>query len=104
MVLSAKQLIHLPVRTSSGIGVGKVSGVEIDTDTGRLASVLVKTGGLLAGLIGKELVVAWNQVVSISETEVVVEDATVPAHAVRSAMQPSAATASGAHLSTTDAV
>lgn len=76
MIVKAKDLLHLPVRTKGGTAVGKVSGIEIQTDTGRMETLLVKPSGKL---LGSELRVAWNQIVSLSDKEAVIQDATVQA-------------------------
>ncbi len=76
MIVKAKDLLHLPVRTKSGTAVGKIAGVELQTDTGRMETLLVKPSGKL---LGTELRVAWTQVISLSDKEAIVDDATVPA-------------------------
>lgn len=98
MVLNAKEIHGLPVRTRSGTSVGKVGSVDIETDTGRIAVLGVKTGGFVTQLLGQELDIAWTQIVAMDDKEVVVEDAVVPAKEVAAAPIASAA-ASGMHLS-----
>jgi len=81
MRLNAKKLIGLPVRTRTGTALGKVAGFELDTDTGRLATLFVKTRGLVPTLLDQELSVAWDQIVEITDAAVIVQDTTVPAGA-----------------------
>ncbi|HWQ99314.1 MAG TPA: PRC-barrel domain-containing protein [Candidatus Methylomirabilis sp.] len=78
MVVSTKQFIGLPVVTKSGTAVGKVAGFDIETDTGRIASLRVKVRGLVPGLLDQELLVAWGQIVEITIAQVVVQDGVVP--------------------------
>ena len=98
MVLHSKILIGLPVTTSAGQALGKVGSFELDTDTGRLTSLFVRTRGLVPGLMDHELAVAWNQIMEITPRGVVVSDAVAPIGATKLAMRPEAS-ASGIHLS-----
>jgi sporulation protein YlmC with PRC-barrel domain len=79
MVISSKTLSGLPVQTRSGMALGKVAGFELDTETGRLSSLSVKTRGLVAGLLDQELSVVWDQIVEITDEQVTVKDTAVPA-------------------------
>jgi sporulation protein YlmC with PRC-barrel domain len=81
MRLLAKKLVGLPVWTRSGTALGKIAGFEIDTETGRLALLHVKTRGLVPALLDQELVVAWDQVIEMTPAQVTVQDAVVPAGA-----------------------
>lgn len=78
MIVNTKHLIGLPVVTQGGVSVGKVSGFDFDTDTGRLAALRVKARGIVPGLLDQELAVAWSQVVEITKDGVLVQDGTVP--------------------------
>lgn len=55
--------------------IGKVVDFEFDTDDGRLSAICVKTG-LVQGLMEDQLIIAWSQIVSMNEREVIVEDDT----------------------------
>lgn len=70
-----KQLSGVSVQTASGTSIGAVSDVGIDTDTGRVQKVSVRSGGLVKGLMGDELMVDWSQIIEIREDVVVVDDA-----------------------------
>lgn len=83
MQASYRKLLGIPVRTRSGHALGKLSDLIIDTDTGRLAFVQVRTRGLIPGLMDHELRIAWAQVISLNEKEAVVTDGSVPAGATR---------------------
>lgn len=74
MLVKAKDLLHLPVRTKSGTLVGKISAIELQTDTGRMDALCVKPSGKL---LGSELRIAWGQIVSLTDKEVIVDDATI---------------------------
>ena len=78
MLLSSKQLVGLPVVTRGGMVVGKVAGFKLETDTGRLASLHVKARGLVPGLLDQELVIGWNEIIELSDNQVVVKDGSVP--------------------------
>lgn len=79
MRMNSKTLIGLPVKTRSGTALGKVSGFEIEMETGRMASLHVKTRGLVPGLMDHELIVMWDQILEMTDKEVTVQDNTVPA-------------------------
>lgn len=81
MRLNSKDLMGLPVHTRSGTALGKVSSLDVDCDTGRIATMHVKTRGLVPGLMDHELMVTWDQIIEITEKEVIVQDNTVPAGA-----------------------
>lgn len=76
-------MVGVPVRTRSGTAVGKLSEVIIDTETGRIAFVLVRARGFIPGLIDQELRIAWSQIISMTEKEVVVTDGSIPTGATR---------------------
>lgn len=57
--------------------MGKVSSLDLDAETGRLVTLHVRVSGVVPGLLDQEAFVAWSQIISLSETEVIVEDTTV---------------------------
>ncbi len=75
MLVNSKRLSHTPVRTRSGANIGKVASLDLDAETGRLVTLHARVSGMVSGLLEHEVLVAWSQVVSLSETEVIVEDA-----------------------------
>ncbi|MFH1078462.1 MAG: PRC-barrel domain-containing protein [Patescibacteria group bacterium] len=83
MQISQRRLVGLPVKTRSGAMLGNVADLVLETDTGRLACIVVRSRGFIPGLMDHELRVAWAQVISMSETEVVVMDGTIPSAATR---------------------
>lgn len=76
MNLSSKDLINLPVYTQSDKYLGKVLSFEMDAETQSIIKYYVKAGNLAADLLGesKELIVFQNQVISLTEEKMVVED------------------------------
>jgi sporulation protein YlmC with PRC-barrel domain len=75
MNLNSKSLVGTPVRTRSGMPVGKLASLDFEADTGRLAMLRIRVRGVVPGLLDNEALVAWPQVVSLGEREIVVEDA-----------------------------
>jgi len=73
----------IPVRTRSGTVVGRLTDLLVETDTGRVAFLLVRSRGFIPGLMDQDLRVAWTQVVSLSEQEAIVADNAVPSGATR---------------------
>ncbi|MFA5935957.1 MAG: PRC-barrel domain-containing protein [Patescibacteria group bacterium] len=78
MTARVHALIGIPVKTKSGQTIGKLADVCLDCDTGRIETLIVKGPGFIHGLMNQELHIAWSQVVSLSETEAIVFDGTVP--------------------------
>jgi sporulation protein YlmC with PRC-barrel domain len=87
MVINSKSLYGVPVQAKSGTVLGTVASVDFDSETGRLASLKVKTRGLMAGLFNEELSVAWDQILEIRTDLVIVSDTTVPVGARRLAVE-----------------
>jgi len=83
MHISQRRLMGLPVRTRSSQALGKISDFVMDTDTGRIAFLLVRTRGFIPGLMDQELRIAWAQVISLTDKEAVVTDGSVPSGATR---------------------
>jgi len=81
MNLNSRALVGTPVRTRSGTPVGKLASLDFEAETGHLAALRVRVRGMVPGLLDDEILVAWSQVVSLDEREIVVEDASVAARA-----------------------
>ena len=73
MRMSNSDLIGLAVETKSGDHLGKVADFEVNTDTGKIENIHVKTG-LIQGLWHEQLVIAHNQIIEITKEKVIVED------------------------------
>ena len=80
-------------RTKSGHKLGRVSAVEVDELTGKIAIFFVVAEGMIKGLLDNELSVAWNQVVEWRGDELVVADGAVPMGAANVAYSTNAAPA-----------
>lgn len=74
MLVSYQKLINLPVITESGINLGKVVKVEIDTDNQLIINYFVKSNNLVKGLLEGELIIHRHQVIKITENNIIVED------------------------------
>lgn len=85
MLLTAKQLLALTVRTRSGSVLGRVSEIEYDTDSQQVLRYRVTAARALQRLVTSPLLIHRSQVISISATELVVDDLVAPS--------PTAATA-----------
>jgi len=77
MTLNSKQMHGTHVLTRSGQALGKLASVDFDGDTGHLSALHVSSG-LVKGLLSDELVIAWNQVVEITEEKIIVSDTAIP--------------------------
>ncbi len=77
MILSNKNLIGLPVFSKSGLLLGKIKSFEVESETQTIARYSVKTRNLIGNILSEndsELVVGRNQVISISEEKMIVDD------------------------------
>jgi len=81
MLIDSKNLIGLPVETKSGLLLGKIKSFEVDSATQAIEKYVVKSRNLIGKLLREELgelIIGRNQVISIDETRMVVEDGLVP--------------------------
>lgn len=83
--------------TKSGIDLGKVSSVKIDTTTGKIISFSVASAHVIPRLLDSELIISWSQVIDWNQDNIIVADAVVTAEAKNLALAPSKK--AGAHLS-----
>lgn len=83
MRLCPRKLTGIPVKTRSGNPVGKLADFLVETDTGRIEFLLVRTGVSIPGLMHQELQIAWSQVITLTEKEAIVADGSVPAGSLR---------------------
>lgn len=77
MYLTARKIKNLPVVTKSGRILGKVKDLEINSETQTISKYLVKSDKLMERLIDQELLIDAGQVISLTEKELVVDDAVV---------------------------
>lgn len=73
-ILDHKTLLRLPVETKSGAALGRVAGFEFDVETHGIVRYRVRPRGLAAGMLKKPLLVAREQVLSIDDEKMVVDD------------------------------
>lgn len=73
MLISFSDLKSLPVETKSGTYLGKVCDLVLEAQSGRVLQYEVKNGRLRAS----RLLIAHEQVLEITKTKVVVQDAVV---------------------------
>ncbi len=74
MIINYQNLINLPVITKSGQLLGKISKIEIDTDTQSIINYFIKSTNIVKGLLEGELIINKNQVIVITQEKVIVED------------------------------
>lgn len=73
MLLRHKQLIGRPVETKSGDKLGLVDGFNLETDSHLIYQYLVKPSGL-SKIFSQELIINYQQVVSLSAEKMIVDD------------------------------
>lgn len=81
-------LVGIPVHTKSGQALGKLADVLLDTDTGRIMFLEVRTPGLIHGLMNDILHVSWAQIISLDDKEAIVMDAVIPVSSGALAINP----------------
>ncbi|MFC1687684.1 PRC-barrel domain-containing protein [Patescibacteria group bacterium] len=74
MILSRKQLLHLPVETRSGQSIGQVIDLEFDAAEQRIWRYHVSQGSVF---LKNKFLISPSQVISLSEKKMVVEDGVV---------------------------
>lgn len=72
IALLKKNLIGLPVFTQIGVNIGKITDIEVETESQTISKYQVKKS-----LFEKPLLIDRGQVVSINQKSMVVEDAVV---------------------------
>lgn len=74
MIINYQNLINLPVITESGLILGKVCKVDIDTDSQTVVNYYIKSVNLVKGLFEGELIIKKNQIIAITCDKIIVED------------------------------
>lgn len=85
MSLQPRSPLRLPVRTRSGQGLGTVVDVSIDPDSQRVMKYHVKPSRLVPDAVWSPLLIDAHQVISITDREMIVEDATISGTAAATA-------------------
>lgn len=73
--IEASRLLKLPVFTKRGVRLGRVADFEIDPGMHAVLRYQVRPHGLAARVLRRPFLIAREQVVSIDEEKMVVEDA-----------------------------
>ncbi len=81
MTNQAINVINLPVYTVSGQHLGRISGIEVDSQGKEIVYYQISAALPLANLWGKKILVSPNQVVSISKEKMVVIDLSIQSKA-----------------------
>ncbi len=76
-MMAKREMIGLPVETVSGISLGKLTDLEIDENSQMVKAYQVQTSRLLPGFLSDNLLVGRDQVVSVSNKKIVVDDSMV---------------------------
>ena len=74
MLISSKNLIGLKVETKSGWQLGHVRDFDVDSETLEIKKLYVRPSGIVKGLVGGDLVISKNSIISINEEKIIVED------------------------------
>ncbi len=73
-VLEEKKLLKLPVETKAGTKLGRVLGFDVDVESQSILRWRVRPSGLASRMLSHPLVIAREQVLSITEEKMVVDD------------------------------
>jgi len=74
MLVNTRDMVGNPVRTKTGLLLGRLKSLDFDAETGRLDALHVKIRGPVPGLLDDELIIAWVQVISMNDKEIIVAD------------------------------
>jgi sporulation protein YlmC with PRC-barrel domain len=74
MNLRKNQLINLPVYTQSGQKLGRVVDFELNCELQEVIKYYVRGENIIKELIEKELIITAEQVISIDDKKMIVED------------------------------
>lgn len=78
MVVNTKRMGRTRVRTKSGTTLGRLISFDIEAHSGKLAALHVAPRGAVAGLLSDELLITWQNVLSLGEDEIIVQDGYIP--------------------------
>lgn len=73
--LEEKKLLKLPVETKSGTALGRVLGFDVEVESQTITRWRVRPSGLASRMLSQPLVIAREQVLSITEEKMIVDDA-----------------------------
>lgn len=95
MQIELKAYLGTAVFTKSGQAIGKLADVQLDSETGRLSSLIVKAKGLVQGLLEEHLIIPWNAVIEMTQEKIVVTDVSVKEPASSLAVSTTSSAAPG---------
>ncbi len=78
MNVNSKKLEGILVISKMGVRIGRLASFEFDVNTGKLSAILVRPQGMVATLVGADLLIIWNNIISISEEKIIVSDTVTP--------------------------
>jgi len=78
MLLEHKQIIGLTVETRRGDHLGKIAGFKLDSESQTVCQYQINPSGL-SKLFAKELLIHHDQVLSIDDKKMIVDDLVVSA-------------------------
>lgn len=85
MLFSWKELKKIPVVTSSGQELGRISEISVDGDSFKITQIKVKNFSLPL----RTHLIAWEQIISVDEKKILVRDASVTEQNVARVVQSS---------------
>ncbi len=88
MIINSKSFIGVPVVTESGVLMGKVGSIDFDSENGRFTGLHVRSRSVVSALSQPDLLIAWHQILSITDTEVRVKDTSVNVANAHLALSP----------------
>ena len=77
MYLNKKDIINLEVYTQSDQYLGRIVDFEFDPPSQTIVKYYIKSRDIIKELLQKELLVAKDQVISISKEKMIVEDSII---------------------------
>ncbi|MDD5341655.1 MAG: PRC-barrel domain-containing protein [Patescibacteria group bacterium] len=73
MLIDEKKLKNVEVKTQSGQYLGRVSGIELETDTSLVEKYRVKSNVLF----GEDLLISKSHIINFDDKKMIVEDGVV---------------------------
>lgn len=75
MIATFLKLRGTPIVTRSGELIGHLKDLQLDLDNLKIVSLVAKPSGLVKNLMLSELVIGYEQVIQVSDKQIMVEDA-----------------------------
>lgn len=86
------------VQTKSGITLGRLQAIEVDSEGGRVRTFHVSADGVLPRLLDREILITWEQIVEWNPDVLIVSDTAVPIGSSEIAFATPPMTDGGAHF------